>query len=112
MTKRKSYMHECEVRLILDQAPGQTFTQIALANIITGQLRGEALSTNAGQLIESIVAAPTYPSWALNSLQWQVNFKKLPKIETSDLLRLPGSDAGLLSKEAPETSRQLDDVND
>lgn len=44
-------------------------------------------------LIEKIVAAPTYPPWALGSLRSQVQQKGIAvKVETSDLLKLPDPD--------------------
>jgi hypothetical protein len=89
MTKRRSYMHEREVRIILDKAPGQGFYEITLANYASGTSGSEPLSVDLETLIERIVAAPTYPQWAVGSLRWQLLGTRLPKIETSDLLKLP-----------------------
>jgi hypothetical protein len=92
-TKRLSFAHETEVRLILDRHLDvrPAFSQILPAKEESfGPPKGEALKVDLIKLIERIVASPDYPSWAMDSLQDRVTFAKLPvKVEPSDLLRQP-----------------------
>jgi hypothetical protein len=92
-TKRLSFAHETEVRLILDRHldARPAFSQILPAKEENfGPPKGEALKVDLIKVIERIVASPDYPSWAMDSLQHQVTFAKLPvKVEPSDLLRQP-----------------------
>lgn len=87
-TKKKTFRHESEVRVILDRG---SLTGLQLAAFVSGTtLQGEALAINAITLIEKIVVAPTYPPWAITSLRSHVQQKGIRvRVETSDLLNLP-----------------------
>jgi hypothetical protein len=92
VTKRRSFAHESEVRIILDRhrdthpVAGQVFS----SEEAFGPSKGEAVAINVKNLIERIVASPTYPEWARASLQERVAAAGLEVIvEESDLLALP-----------------------
>lgn len=73
--KRRSYEHEREVRAILQTVPGS---------------EGILIHVDLQRLIQRIVVAPTYPAWAIGSLQDAVERVGISaKVETSDLLRSP-----------------------
>jgi hypothetical protein len=92
VTKRRSFAHESEVRLILDRhrdthpVAGQVFSN----EEDFGPAKGEALAVNVRNLIVRIVASPDYPDWARASLQERVAAAGLEVIvEKSDLLARP-----------------------
>jgi hypothetical protein len=87
-TKRRSFAHESEVRLILDRRY-KRFDQDEEAKL-ESSLRGETTPIDLNVLIERIVASPDYPDWALASLQDTVAEAGLSvQVEKSDLLRRP-----------------------
>jgi hypothetical protein len=80
-TKRRSFEHESEVRLILE-----VVSDLEPATSLSGTVVGIDLNT----LIEKIVVSPDYPDWAIPSLQASVNAAGLAvQVEKSDLLRSP-----------------------
>jgi hypothetical protein len=92
VTKRRSFAHESEARIILDRhrdthpVAGQVFS----SEEAFGPSKGETVAINVNNLIERIVASPTYPEWARASLQERVAAAGLEVIvEKSDLLALP-----------------------
>lgn len=89
-TKRRSFRHESEVRVILERMRGKGRDEF---NGLLDSKSGESISVDLPTLIERIVVAPDYPRWAIESLQQQVSAAGLQiKIETSDLLRTPDSE--------------------
>jgi hypothetical protein len=90
-TKRRSFQHESEVRVILDRGLA---VDHHIASWISGTLfKGEALVVRAATLVERIVVSPTYPAWAIDALRSQIKQRRiLVEVETSDLLRLPNPD--------------------
>jgi hypothetical protein len=98
VTKRRSFRHETEVRVILERMRGNERDEFF------GLLRtefGETVSVDLPTLLQKIVVAPDYPIWAIESLQEQVTAAGLSlQIEKSDLLRLPDSDEQPFGPEA------------
>lgn len=92
-TKRRSFAHENEVRLILDRHLDvrPAFSQILPAKEESfGPPKGEPITVDLTKLIQRIVASPDYPAWAIASLQARVNAAGLKvTVETSDLLKKP-----------------------
>ena len=93
LIKRRSFVHEQEVRVFIhnydrpDLAAewGEEFSEKEEGP------RGGVVKVDIGHLIERIVASPEYPAWAIPSLQSIVSSAGLAvKVETSDLLKLPG----------------------
>jgi hypothetical protein len=92
VTKRQSFAHESEVRLILDRhrdthpVAGQVFSN----EEDFGPATGETVAVNVRNLIVRIVASPDYPEWARASLQERVAAAGLEvTVEKSDLITLP-----------------------
>jgi hypothetical protein len=86
VTKRRSFLHESEVRVILDRRRAKEGEEEELRQ----KLSGEAISVDISKLIERIVASPDYPGWAIANLQEIVALAGLDvRVETSDLLRRP-----------------------
>ncbi len=87
-TKRRSFRHESEVRILLDRGSGRDLT---IASWVSGEAnKGESLAVNCATLIEKVVVSPAFPTWAIKSLQSRLEEGRIPvKIQTSDLLRLP-----------------------
>jgi hypothetical protein len=80
ITKRRSFEHESEVRLILERRNQKAFAP----------LTGETVAVDVRNLINRIVASPNYPGWAMASLQERVTAAGLEVVvEKSDLLKLP-----------------------
>jgi hypothetical protein len=94
VTKRRSFEHESEVRLILERE--LDIYRVVNHEIFGGEegfpvlSKGETVKVDLTNLIVKIVASPTYPLWAIPSLQEGVaaaGFKV--EVEKSDLLRSP-----------------------
>jgi hypothetical protein len=84
ITKRRSFEHEAEVRLVLDR-----YGSIRPS---ARESKGETIAVDLSNLIERIVTSPDYPEWAQASLQDRVTEAGLTvKVERSDLLTLPDS---------------------
>jgi hypothetical protein len=84
--KRRSFEHENEVRLAVDDEP---FVDSEL-DYVKGPLSGGNVMVDTNALIRRIVASPGYPQWALPSLQAIVSGAGLQvTVETSDLLKPP-----------------------
>jgi hypothetical protein len=91
ITKRRSFEHESEVRLVLDRYNSALPTTDELSR----KSRGEAITVDLSTLIEKIVASPDYPEWARASLQDRVADAGLNvTVEESDLLTLPEAGVG------------------
>ena len=87
VTKRRSFGHESEVRVILDRRYDDD--RSAETELLSSFV-GEIIAVDLPTLIENIVVAPDYPGWAIESLHDLVTRAGLAvKVETSDLLRLP-----------------------
>jgi Protein of unknown function (DUF2971) len=87
-TKRRSFAHESEVRLILDRR--YKIFDMEEGAKLEATFRGEPIQIDPKTLIERIVASPDYPAWAVASLQDIVTAAGLNvQVEKSDLLRLP-----------------------
>jgi hypothetical protein len=99
ITKRRSFEHESEVRLVLDR-----YSSVRpAADELSRQSKGEAIAVDLSTLIEKIVASPYYPEWAKASLQDRVADAGLNlMVEESDLLKLPEAD------KIPYVSRRAD----
>ncbi len=86
ITKRRSFAHESEVRLLLDRRPNEFVDVPELRRSVSG----ESVAVDLPGLVERIVASPDYPQWALTSLQDIVATAGLDAyVEKSDLLRRP-----------------------
>lgn len=86
ITKRRSFAHESEVRLLLNRRPYEFVEVPELRRSVSG----ESVAVDLFGLIERIVASPDYPQWALTSLQAIVAAAGLNiHVEKSDLLRRP-----------------------
>jgi hypothetical protein len=84
--KRRSFEHENEVRLVIDDDPVVDFD----SGYVRGPLAGGNVEADLKVLIQRIIASPEYPAWAIPSLQAIVTAAGLDvKVETSDLLKLP-----------------------
>jgi hypothetical protein len=84
--KRRSFEHENEVRLAIDDEP---FVDSEL-DYVKVPLSGGNVIVDTNALIYRIVASPGYPQWALPSLQAIVSGAGLQvTVETSDLLKPP-----------------------
>ena len=82
ITKRRSFEHESEVRLILNRG----LTNQGLRQ----SLSGEVVAVDINNMIERIVASPDYPGWGIANLQDIVAAASLHVcVERSDLLRRP-----------------------
>jgi hypothetical protein len=91
ITKRRSYKHESEVRVILERIYERTENEFY--KFLASTSGGEAISVDLRTLVTKIVVAPRYPAWGINGLQNIVTVAGLHiKVETSDLLRQPESD--------------------
>jgi hypothetical protein len=86
ITKRRSFAHESEVRVLLVRQNRKDVSGATLSELSTG----EAVTVDLAKLIERIFASPDYPAWAISSLQDRVTAAGLQvQVETSDLLRQP-----------------------
>jgi Protein of unknown function (DUF2971) len=92
-TKRRSFAHETEVRLILDR---HLDVRPAFSRILPAKEesfsppKGENIKVDLIEGIGKIVASPDYPPWAIASLQKRVEAAELEiTVEQSDLLRQP-----------------------
>jgi hypothetical protein len=84
--KRRSFEHENEVRLVIDDDPVVDLD----SGYVQGPLVGGNVEADLKVLIQRIIASPDYPAWAIPSLQAIVTAAGLDvKVETSDLLKLP-----------------------
>ncbi len=91
VTKRRSFRHESEVRVILERLSTRDSDEYLGFMVTT--FWGENLTIDLSTLIEKIVVAPDYPAWAVDSLQKLVTAAGLLiEVETSDLLRVPETD--------------------
>jgi hypothetical protein len=89
-TKRRSFKHESEVRVIIERMQGRT--QEEFLALLDSEF-GEAISIDLSTLIERIVVSPDYPAWGIETLQNLVPATGLAvNVELSDLLRIPESD--------------------
>jgi hypothetical protein len=80
-TKRRSFEHESEVRLILELVADFESPRSSTGTVV---------SVDLDTLIERIVVSPEYPAWAIPSLQERISIAGLAvRVETSDLLKLP-----------------------
>jgi len=92
ITKRRSYRHECEVRVILDRRPADD-PNVELGMILGIGHKGEPLHVDVSALIERIVVAERFPDWTIESLQAEASAKGVSvTIESSDLLKTPRVD--------------------
>jgi hypothetical protein len=86
-TKRRSYKHESEVRVLLER-PKERTDEHFWATL--AKTTGEAITVDLPTLVQRIVVSPGYPSWSIASLQQAVNAAGLTvDVETSDLLKSP-----------------------
>lgn len=93
--KRRSYRHEREVRIILDR-PQADDPYVEYGMRLGIGFFGEPLHVDITKLIEKIVVAEKFPSWAISSLQEYLDAKGIQvKIEGSDLLKTPRADVDL-----------------
>lgn len=91
ITKRRSFRHEREVRIILDRRPSDATPEYEWG--MRFGFLGEPVEINYAKVIERIVVAESFPKWAIQSLQDQVNWKGLGiDVEESDLLKIPATD--------------------
>jgi len=98
LTKRRSYQHEQEVRVILDRRPAGD-PNVGLGMILGIGFFGETLRVDITKLIETIVVAERFPWWAISSLQEYLDAKGIQvKIESSDLLKTPQAAVDLCSR--------------
>ena len=105
VTKRRSFAHESEVRLILDSGFEEAGRLLAQGEA-AGPPTGETVKVDIENLIERIVASPNYPAWSISDLQERVTDAGLKvHVETSDLLKLPETDKiPLILRPADSTS--------
>jgi hypothetical protein len=103
ITKRRSYRHEREVRVILDRRPKDDSRADIEDGMMLGiEFLGESLHVDITKLIERIVVAEKFPWWAIDSLQNAVAASGIQlEIERSDLLKTPRSDTAAIHAAKP-----------
>jgi len=88
LTKRRSYKHESEVRVLLERLKERTDEDFWA--FLARTTAGEAVTVDLPILVQKIVVSPGYPGWSIASLQQAVNAAGLNlNVETSDLLKSP-----------------------
>jgi hypothetical protein len=88
LTKRRSYQHESEVRVLLERLNERT--DEGFWAFLARTTAGKAVTIDLSILVQKIVVSPGYPSWSITSFQRAVNTAGLTvDVETSDLLKSP-----------------------
>ena len=109
VTKRRSYAHESEVRVILNRRQNKRELEEIERKIMLMEEKtleeldgleeleglrvttsGESITVDICNLVERVVVSPDYPTWAIADLQERVTAAGLAvTVEKSDLLRKP-----------------------